>query len=101
MSDQPKPPPGWYAHPEMADTLGYWDGAHWTEQVAPAAGRTAAPQKAASDDSLVVGGWITAVLIPIVGFVAGCVLLSRRPGIGIGIMAASLVSAMLWWQYVL
>lgn len=36
MSEEPKPPPGWYAHPSMANTLRYWDGEHWSEQVAPA-----------------------------------------------------------------
>lgn len=28
--------PGWYPHPQMANTLRYWDGKAWTDQVAPA-----------------------------------------------------------------
>lgn len=28
-------PAGWYPHPSMADTQGYWDGQKWTDQVAP------------------------------------------------------------------
>lgn len=30
-------PAGWYPHPTMANTQGYWDGTGWTDQVAPAA----------------------------------------------------------------
>lgn len=36
MSEEPKPPPGWYAHPSMANTLRYWDGEQWRDQIAPA-----------------------------------------------------------------
>lgn len=38
MSAEPPagPPAGWYPHPSMANTLGYWDGDQWTEHVAPA-----------------------------------------------------------------
>lgn len=35
MTDQ-QTPAGWYPHPGMQGTLGYWDGERWTEQVAPA-----------------------------------------------------------------
>lgn len=28
-------PPGWYPDSQMAGTQRYWDGARWTEQVAP------------------------------------------------------------------
>lgn len=35
--DRPAAPPGWYPHPEMANTQAYWDGTAWTGQVAPAA----------------------------------------------------------------
>jgi len=28
-------PAGWYPHPSMANTLRYWDGQRWTDQVAP------------------------------------------------------------------
>ena len=31
-----KAKPGWYPHPQMHDTLRYWDGARWTDHVQPA-----------------------------------------------------------------
>lgn len=49
MADQAKKAPaGWYPHPAMANTLRYWDGSSWTEQVAPAstAAVPAAPARA-------------------------------------------------------
>lgn len=36
MPEQPTTSPGWYVHPDMADSLRYWDGEKWTDQVAPA-----------------------------------------------------------------
>lgn len=27
--------PGWYCHPTMAETQCYWDGAGWTDKIAP------------------------------------------------------------------
>lgn len=30
--------PGWYRHPEMVNTLCYWDGEAWTDKVQPVAG---------------------------------------------------------------
>lgn len=36
MSNEQRPAPGWYPHPSMAQTQRYWDGEHWTDQVAPA-----------------------------------------------------------------
>lgn len=39
MSDgeetKPKAPAGWYPHPSMAQTRRYWDGAKWTDHIAP------------------------------------------------------------------
>lgn len=29
-------PAGWYPHPTMPGTQGYWDGQQWTDHVAPA-----------------------------------------------------------------
>jgi hypothetical protein len=33
---KPKAPAGWYPHPSMADTRRYWDGAQWSDDIAPA-----------------------------------------------------------------
>ena len=38
-----QPPPGWYADPYDAANLRYWDGSHWTGNVAPAGTAAAAP----------------------------------------------------------
>lgn len=40
MTGQQKAAAGWYAHPSMANTLRYWDGQKWTDQVAPAPAAT-------------------------------------------------------------
>ena len=40
------PAPGWYPDPSMRDTQRYWDGARWTEHVAPV---NAGPAPAATD----------------------------------------------------
>lgn len=29
---------GWYPHPDMAQTLRYWDGSEWTDKIAPVMG---------------------------------------------------------------
>lgn len=37
MTETTKTGAGWYPHPNMADTRRYWDGAAWTNLVAPSA----------------------------------------------------------------
>lgn len=53
MTEMPPPaaPAGWYPHPTMVATQAYWDGAAWTEHLAPA-GQTpsAAPDAAPTED---------------------------------------------------
>jgi resuscitation-promoting factor RpfB len=75
MSDAPASPAGWYPDPEQPGTQRYWDGNAWTDQRAPAA---PAPPEDKGAGALVVAGYVTAVLLPIVGFVLGIVLLVRR-----------------------
>jgi hypothetical protein len=45
------PPPDWYDDPMTPNVLRYWDGSHWTEQLAP----RPAPQVATSPVIGVVG----------------------------------------------
>lgn len=54
---------GWYPDPVMADTRRYWDGSRWTDHIAP--GVTPAPPR--ESDTVLVAGWICAVLFPPVG----------------------------------
>ncbi len=34
-SSHPPIPAGWYPHPTMVNTVRYWDGSKWTDQIAP------------------------------------------------------------------
>lgn len=98
-SETSGPPAGWYPHPSMAGTQRYWDGSRWTDHVAP--GAPAAAVRPPDHSGLIVGGWITAIMIPIVGFVIGCVLLSKSSGNGVAIMIVSVIAATLWWGYLI
>lgn len=35
MAEQKKVRAGWYIHPDLANTLCFWDGSKWTDDVAP------------------------------------------------------------------
>lgn len=99
---------GWYPHPTMVDSQGYWDGERWTDHVAPLgnewtgqappAAATPVPSVAAprareeKDDSagLVLLGLFLSLLFPIVGFIMGIVLLTKnRVGPGLACVAIS------------
>ena len=69
------PPPNWYTDPGQPAQLRYWDGARWTEHVAP--GHPAQPTQPTPAPKL-SGGAITAIVI---GTVAVIVIV-------IGILAA-------------
>jgi hypothetical protein len=77
----PTAPPGWYPHPSMAGTQQYWDGARWTNHIAPAMPqwRPAQGPDAEATERLETWGWVGAFIFPIVGIVIGIVLLTR-PG---------------------
>ena len=97
----PGPPAGWYPHPTMADTQAYWDGEGWTNHVAPAARTTPAPTHrppAVDFTNLWHAGWVTALLLPIVGFVIGIVLCTKpgMAGKGVGVMIVALIAAGFW-----
>lgn len=51
-SDAPQAPAGWYPHPDMVDTVRYWDGSAWTGQVSPAP-TAPTPVSTAADDEKV------------------------------------------------
>jgi hypothetical protein len=90
----------------MANTQSYWDGSHWTNQVAsaaPAAPRSVAVTSrpvATSDDvsnDLVSAGYVTAVLFRIVGFIIGIVVLAKgRVGIGLAQITIATVAVIFY-----
>jgi uncharacterized membrane protein len=97
MSATAPPPPqavpaGWYPDPEGRGQR-YWDGNNWTDNIAPA---TNAKSAGAGDW---VGGVLLAILIPIVGLIAGAVYMSKADGrrqVGIWTVVISLVVMGFW-----
>jgi hypothetical protein len=89
------PPPGWYPAPNMASTNRYWDGRAWTDHVAPVATAGGAPASAASPSGIVALGYISAILLPIVGFVIGLTQINRKGGVGI--ILVSILSFIVWY----
>lgn len=77
MSEQQEiKPPGWYDHPATPGAARYWDGARWTDQLAP----TAMFQQRRPDpvpDGLLVAGYITMFVLPFVGLVIGIYALAK------------------------
>jgi hypothetical protein len=97
---QPRVAAGWYPDSQMAGTQRYWDGSSWTDHVAPLPAQ--APHAAASgapggdSGNLTTVGVVLAILFPIAGFVAGAVLLAKRPSAGAGVMILSIFCALVW-----
>lgn len=96
-----KAPAGWYPHPSMADTRRYWDGERWTSHIAPA--EPAAPKATSGPAAnnykgMVAGGTAMAFLMPLIGFIIGAYLLSKRPGPGIAIMIISVLAGLFWYS---
>ncbi len=51
-------------------------------------------------NSVLIGsGYVLAVIFPLAGFIIGCVLLTRRPGHGVALMLISMVSFLVWYDY--
>jgi len=114
----PGPPAGWYPHPDMAATQRYWDGQDWTDHIAPAAPVTPAtrPRDYYDDDlemaafraqldepdrsGLIVAGYVTAVLLPVVGFVIGLVLLAKRPEHGVRVLILTVLALVVWYNLI-
>lgn len=55
------PPANWYPDPQQPTQLRYWDGAQWTEHVAPAL--QAAPAPAAAPKQKMSGGAVAAIVV--------------------------------------
>ena len=89
---QQSTPAGWYPDPHYAGTQRWWDGSQWTEHRHPPAPVAAHPDGAdPRNDGLVQIGYLTAIIIPIVGLLIGLTLLSRQDRRGGGVVMLSLV----------
>lgn len=82
MTEAPGPTRGWYPHPTLADTYGYWDGTRWTsrthEIIDPKRTGLLTPMPPkGSDERLYETGKHLAVLLPVVGVIIGVRLLLR------------------------
>jgi hypothetical protein len=88
----------------MTDTQRYWDGQAWTEHIAPGLPASSAPPRYVAvvekdQTGLIVAGLIMALIFPIGGFIAGCVLLGRKPGAGVACMIISVIAMFYWYDY--
>lgn len=75
----------------MAGTQRYWNGTEWTDRTAPVDIKTPT-----SSEALTTIGWICALLVPIAGFVIGCILAAQRQRHGVTLIVVSLISAAVW-----
>ncbi|HZO07392.1 MAG TPA: DUF2510 domain-containing protein [Solirubrobacterales bacterium] len=84
--------PGWYVDPKDPATKRYWDGSQWSEWTdRNYSSKALGGKENPNNDTLAVVGWITAVIIPIVGLVIGIVLNTRDDQRGTWIMVTSAV----------
>lgn len=89
-----KPPAGWYVHPDMENTRGYWDGEKWTGQVAPM-------EEKPETQSLELVGIVGGLLFPIVGLFVALVLFGKpnKGGAALLVLLLSAVSFLVWYQF--
>jgi hypothetical protein len=77
-SGQAAAPAGWYPDPADNAARRYWDGSAWTQQIA--AGVQQTPPSVPT--GLVAGGYVSAVLVPLLGFILGLVAIKKHDGMG-------------------
>ena len=75
-------PPGWYPDPEMAGTQRYWDGARWSDHVAPDSAGQHRPGASRADSNLETWGWLGAIFLTPVGFIIAIVMMSKGQAVG-------------------
>jgi hypothetical protein len=91
------PAAGWYADPQGRGQR-YWDGARWTDQLAPYVPPVAAPVQTARVGDW-VGGVLLSLLIPIVGLIAGVVYVAKggeKQPVGVMCIVLSCVAFLAW-----
>jgi len=85
-------PADWYPDPDSPKTLQrYWDGEEWTDWTDKTYERDLGRGKNSKNDTLIVIGWITAVLIPIVGLILGIIASTRGDKRGTYVIICSIV----------
>jgi Protein of unknown function (DUF2510) len=93
------PPAGWYRNPEGAG-MRYWDGQQWSGHYADDRGQVLPvpppPSTPGGSDGLVTIGYVLAIAFPLIGFVIGIVLLTRRNDHGAWVMVASVIAFVVW-----
>jgi hypothetical protein len=90
-------PAGWYADPDEPATRRYWDGEEWTDWTDQTYERDLNRNQGSRNDTLVIVGWITAVLIPIVGLILGIVVAARGDKRGTWVIIGSIVAFLAWF----
>ena len=94
-TDQPGFAQGWYRAPNDPDTERYYDGSKWTDSYrgapqAMAPSPVASGEKEQKATGVIIFGYITAVLIPFVGFIIGLTQINKNRH-GIWVVALSVV----------
>jgi len=83
------PPAAWYADPENATGMRYWDGDKWTEHRTNY--RAEAPATTSAGEGLVIAGYVLSFMVPIAGLVIGAMLIGRGNQHGRWILALSIL----------
>lgn len=92
-------PAGWYPDPQMAHTQRYWDGAAWTDHRAPLTPQSApaAPEAQTVAENVKVVGMLTAIFLPLVGFIIGLTQINKRGNDGLVIVVTSVIAFFVWY----
>ena len=94
-------PPGWYPN---GDVMRLWNGLEWTDETRPLPAQVQQPAPVQQPEEraggIVVVGYITAVLMPLIGFILGIVVATRPAKAtskhGAWIIVISIVAFFIW-----
>lgn len=90
-TDKISNPAGWHEDPNDASQLRYWDGEQWTDHYAPKPPTAGTRDDRKTNNSLAGLGWVTAFLLPFVGFIIGLVLANKGDSRGSNIAWTSVL----------
>lgn len=87
--------PGWYTDKNGA--VRWWDGTQWSNQVrVPQQPPTNQPQPADDNGTLLIWGWITTFLFPLIGFILGIVAVAKGEMQGIAMLLLAPIMFFVW-----